>query len=140
MEFSQLEKDIKAFLSEIYPNIEVRVEPWFADRSRMAVYFVEEEFASLYPLQRYHYLKHLIPSDYQEQHMANAVWFELAPGEETSDLEYPDEELISEIGEDVIKVLIKCSFFEALDNLFCPCDGPQGPFGVQVIFGFQRKS
>jgi hypothetical protein len=59
----QLETDIRAFVRRAYPNIEVRVEPWTADPKRPAVYFTEAQFASLYPTQRYHYLRHLIPAD-----------------------------------------------------------------------------
>jgi hypothetical protein len=38
-------------------KIEVRVEPWPGDRSRRAAYFTDARFASLYPAQRYHYLR-----------------------------------------------------------------------------------
>jgi hypothetical protein len=89
----QVERDVKRFLTDSYPNIQVRVEPWRGDPSRLAVYFTEEKFVHLYPAQRYHYLVHLIPDEYYNAHLKNAVWFELAPGEDPGQLQYPDEEL-----------------------------------------------
>jgi Protein of unknown function (DUF2695) len=118
----QLETDIRGFVRRAYPEIEVRVEPWAADPNRPAVYFTEAQFASLYPAQRYHYLRHLIPADYYERHLADSEWFELAPGERPEDLEYPDAELIADIGPDVMRCVSGARVFEALDDLLCPAD------------------
>ena len=76
----QIETDLKRILADSYPDIDIRVEAWSEDRNRNAVYFTEEKFVHLYPMQRYHYLAHLIPDDYFAAHLENAVWFELAPG------------------------------------------------------------
>jgi Protein of unknown function (DUF2695) len=119
----QLEADIRDFVRRAYPNIEVRVEPWTADPRRPAVYFTEAQFASLYPAQRYHYLRHLIPADYYDCHLADSEWVELAPGERPEDLEYPDSELISDITADVTRCLYGAGIFEALDDVLCPADG-----------------
>jgi hypothetical protein len=119
----QLETDIRAFARRAYPNIEVRVEPWAADPKRAAVYFTEAQFASLYPAQRYHYLRQLIPTDYYERHLTDSEWFELAPGERPEDLEYPDSELITDITPDVMRCLSGAGIFEALDDVLCPPDG-----------------
>jgi hypothetical protein len=118
----QLEADIRDFVRRAYPNIDVRVEPWAADPSRPAVYFTEAQFASLYPAQRYHYLRHLIPTDYYERHLADSEWFELAPGERPEGLEYPDAELIADIAPDVMRCLSSAGIFEALDDELCPAD------------------
>lgn len=116
----QLEADIRGFVRGAYPNIEVRVEPWADDPKRPAVYFTEAQFASLYPAQRYHYLRHLIPADYYDRHLADSEWFELAPGERPEDLEYPDSELIADISPDVMRCLSGARVFEALDDMLSP--------------------
>jgi hypothetical protein len=121
--FQQLETDIRDFVRRPYPNIEVRVEPWSADPKRPAVYFREAQFASLYPAQRYHYLRHLIPTDYYERHLTDSEGFELAPGERPEDLEYPDSELIADITPDVMRCLSGAGVFEGLDDVLCPADG-----------------
>ena len=106
VDLRQLEADIRGFVRGAYPNIEVRVEPWADDPKRPAVYFTEAQFASLYPAQRYHYLRHLIPADYYDRHLTDSEWFELAPGERPEDLEYPDSELIADISPDVMRCLL----------------------------------
>ena len=125
MDLRQLESDIRGFVSRAYPNIQVRVERWAADPSRAAVYFTEAQFAALYPAQRYHYLRNLIPADYYERHLADTEWFELAPGERPDDLEYPDSELIDDITPHVMRALLAAKVFQALDDLLCPSDGSQ---------------
>lgn len=123
--FQQLEADIRELVRRGYPNMEVRVEPWGDDPSRPAVYFTDARFAALYPMQRYHYLRHLIPADFYHRHLINTEWFELAPGESPDDLEYPDSELIADITPDVMRVLGQARAFEALDDLLCPADPSQ---------------
>ena len=123
MNLQQLETDIRGFVRRAYPNIDVRVEPWTDDPTRPAVYFTEAQFASLYPAQRYHYLRHLIPTDYYERHLTDSEWFELAPGEHPENLEYPDSELIADITPDVMGCLSGAGIFEALDDALCPADG-----------------
>ena len=125
MNLQQLEADIRGFVRRAYPHIEVRLEPWAADPTRPAVYFTEAQFAALYPAQRYHYLRHLIPGDYYERYLSNAEWFELAPGERPEDLEYPDPELITDITPDVMRCLAGGRVFEALDDVLCPADPSQ---------------
>jgi hypothetical protein len=118
----QLETDILGFVRRAYPNIQVRVEPWTADPKRPAVYFTEAQFAALYPAQRYHYLRHLIPAEYYDCHLTDSEWFELAPGERPEDLEYPDAELIADITPDVTRCLTGANVFRALDEVLCPAD------------------
>jgi len=125
VDLEQLETDILAFVRQAYPNIEVRVEPWAEDPKRPAIYFTAAQFASLYPAQRYHYLRNLIPADYYDRHLTDTEWFELAPGERPEDLEYPDSELIADITPDVMRCLVGAQFFETLDSVLCPADGPQ---------------
>ena len=125
MDPGQLATDIRGFVRQAYPNMEVRVEPWADDPTRQAVYFTEAQFAPLYPAQRYHYLRNLIPADYYDRHLADTEWFELAPGERPEDLEYPDSDLIEEITPDVMRVLLGARVFEALDDVLCPRDASQ---------------
>jgi hypothetical protein len=123
VDLKQLETDILSFVRGAYPNIEVRVEPWAEDPKRPAIYFTEALFATLYPAQRYHYLRNLIPAEYYDRHLTDTEWFELAPGERPEDLEYPDSELIADIAPDVMRALAGARFFEALDHVLCPADG-----------------
>ena len=105
-----------------YPDIDIRAEPWEQDSERLAIYFVDGKFSLIYPYQRWHYLTHLIPADYQEQYLSTSVWFELAPGESPHDLRYPDEELIADITPDVMRILNKVGFFARLEDKMCPTD------------------
>jgi len=116
----QIESDLKRILAGSYPQIDVRVEPWTEDPGRIAVFFTEELFVHLYPMQRYHYLVHLIPDDFLAAHLDNAVWFELAPGESPEDLRYPDDELVAAITPDVMKCVDGSGFFRELDDALCP--------------------
>jgi uncharacterized protein DUF2695 len=100
--------------------MDIRAMPWDHDLTRTAISFTEPKFALTYPYQRWHYLTHLIPAEYQEAHLHDSVWFELAPGEKPEDLRYPDEELIDSITSDVMKCLSGARFFEALDDVMCP--------------------
>jgi Protein of unknown function (DUF2695) len=118
----QLEADIRGFVRRAYPDIDVRVEPLVADPKRAAVYFTDAQFASLYPAQRYHYLRNLIPAEYYDRHLADSEWFELAPGERPEDLEYADSELVDEITPDVMRALSGAKVFGALDDVLCPSD------------------
>ncbi|MBB3205676.1 hypothetical protein FHS27_001480 [Rhodopirellula rubra] len=118
----QIADDIRGFVSSSYPDMDVRVEHWQQDPSRLAVYFTDAKFALIYPYQRWHFLANLIPSDYQEQNLSTSVWFELAPGESPDDLSYPDEELIADITPDVMRILTAIGFFRKLDDIMCPND------------------
>jgi hypothetical protein len=112
--------ELKGFLRHAYPEIAVRVESWAEDSSRIAIYFIEQKFSLLYRWQRYHYLRHLIPKDFFDANLKDTVWFELAPGEDPSDLESPDEALIKDITPSVMKCVNASGLLEALDDAFCP--------------------
>jgi hypothetical protein len=116
----QLVADLRRFITPSYPEMDIRTLPWDRDPARIAIYFTEQKFALIYPYQRWHYLTHLIPADYQEAHLKDSVWFELAPGEKPEDLQYPDEELIDSITPAVMKCLTASRFFEHLDDAMCP--------------------
>jgi hypothetical protein len=126
MELDKTREELLEFLRPSYPDIQIRVERWDEDTSRMAIYFTDPKFALIYPLQRFHYLSHLIPSEYHERKLANTIWFELAPGESPTDLRYPDEQLIASITPDVMKCVLGAKVFDALDDLLCPID-PAAP-------------
>ncbi|HYC30875.1 MAG TPA: DUF2695 domain-containing protein [Gemmatimonadales bacterium] len=125
MDPRRLEADILDFVREAYPRMQVRVEPWADDPTRLAIHFIEAQFAPLYPAQRYHHLRHLIPADYYDRHLTDTEWFELAPGERPDDLRYPDDELIADITPDVMRVVLGTRVFEALDDLLCPRDASE---------------
>lgn len=127
MTHSEIVSQLKEFLADSYPDISIRIEPWKDDPTREAIYFEEKKFGVLYPMQRYHYLVHLIPRDFCDQHLSEAVWVELAPGESVDDLQYPDEDLIKSISPDVMKALERSDFFAALDDLMSPADGSVEP-------------
>ncbi len=116
----QLVADLKGFITPSYPKIDIRATPWEHDPNRLAIFFTDPQFSLIYPYQRWHYLTHLIPVDYQKEHLETSVWFELAPGEIPADLRYPDEELIQSITPDVIRCLNGARFFESLDDVLCP--------------------
>lgn len=119
---SEIINDLLGFIAPSYPNIDIRAEPWEHDPNRLAVYFTDEKFSLIYPYQRWHYLTHLIPADYQDEHLSTSVWFELAPGESPADLRYPDEELIADITPDVMRILMRIGFFKRLDDVMCPVE------------------
>jgi hypothetical protein len=99
----------------------VRAEYWTKDPSRIALFFIDERFRTLYRRQRYHYLVPLIPEGYRDSMLAEAVWFELAPGERPETLEDdPDDELIEAITADVLGTLQRGGFFTALDEMLSP--------------------
>src|SRR5688572_16091244 len=101
---------LHGFVDEAYPGIEIWTEPYADDPSRTAVFFRHPLFSPLYSQQRYHYLVHLIPEWFVDQHLAGTVWYGLAPGESPDELRWPDEELIEQIEPDVMLVLEKSGF------------------------------
>lgn len=124
---TEIVNDHRAFIEPSYPNIDIRAEPWEQDPNRLAIYFTDEKFSLIYPYQRWHYLTHLIPNDYQEEHLSTSVWFELAPGESPAELRYPDEELIANITPDVMRILKGTRFFDRLDDAMCPAEAGRTP-------------
>ena len=120
---------IKEHVREAYPDMEVRVEdPGPAsDFEQRRVYFIEPMFAALYPLQRFHYLIHLFPEDFYEEHLEDTEWFELAPGEDPADLHYPDDEKVEAMVDRVMEDLGKVGFFELMDDVFSPIDPDTEP-------------
>jgi hypothetical protein len=120
----QIQKALSTFIHTSYPDKEIRVEPWADDPARLAVYFMEPKFAVLYPQQRWHYLHHLIPAEFQDRYLSTSVWFELAPGESPSDLVYSDDEGVAAITEPIMTILNKTSFFTTLDEAFTCSEKP----------------
>jgi hypothetical protein len=130
---------LKDFLSESYPGISIRIEPWRGDPARSAIYFEHEKFAALYPMQRYHYLIHAIPEDFYRKHLSECIWVELAPGETEDDLRYPDEELMESISPDVLHVLGKSGFFARLDDLMSPPEEGAAPAACHGDFRHTKR-
>lgn len=113
----ELQEKLYEFIRPRYPDIVIKVEDT-ADNIRQ-LYFTDDKFNLLYPKQRYHYLVHSIPLDFYDQHLQNATWFELAPGENPDELEYHDEETIIDIKDDILSILRnKTDFFNILDKEF----------------------
>ncbi len=112
-----LEKELFEYIKVSYPNIEINVIDE-EDESRH-LYFIEEKFALLFPMQRYHYLIHLIPNEFYNKHLSNTIWHELAPNENVEELDYHDEETIESIKSDVLGIIEKkTDFIEQLDFQF----------------------
>lgn len=122
MSNTEIISSLKGFLASSYPNISIRIEPWRDEPGRNAIYFEDQKFALLYPMQRYHYLIHSIPEDFYQRHLAETVWVELAPGETVDHLRYPDDELIKSIAPDVVRSMEGSGFFAGLDDLMSPLD------------------
>jgi hypothetical protein len=121
---AKIESDIRGFVRASYPEMVVRAEYWVEDPSRIALFFIDERFRTLYPRQRYHYLVHLIPKEYYDSALADTVWFELTPEERPEEVEDdPDEQFVASITPDVLGVLREKGFFSALDEIFCPKSG-----------------
>jgi len=117
MTIDELQEKLYSFTQSSYPDIKIEVKD-NADKTR-SIFFTADKFKYLYPKQRYHYLVHLIPSDFYQDYLENTAWFELAPGENADDLDYHDEETIEEIKETILSVLNdKTDFVSLLDNEF----------------------
>lgn len=118
---AKIESDIRGYVRASYPEMVVRAEYWEKDPSRIALFFIDERFRTLYPRQRYHYLVSMIPKDYYDSMLADTVWFELTPEERPEMVkDDSDEELIASITPDVMGTLQGKGFFAALDEMFCP--------------------
>jgi hypothetical protein len=117
MTTKELQDKLYEFVKPSYPDIKINVVDT-AENVRQ-LYFTDEKFEVLYPKQRYHYLTHLIPSDFYDQNLQDTEWFELAPNENPDDLDYHDQETIDEI-KDVILSLLKdrSDFVSLLDIEF----------------------
>lgn len=117
MTTKELQKKLYEFVQPGFPNIQINVVDT-PDNVRQ-VYFTDDNFEMLYPKQRYHFLTHLIPADFYDQHLQHTEWFELAPDETIDELDYHDQETIDEI-KDVIISLLKdrYNFVSLLDEAF----------------------
>jgi len=112
----EIQEKLYEFIKPTYPDIEIKVED--TDNNRQ-LFFTDNKFTALYPKQRYHYLIHLIPSDFFENYLQNTEWFELAPGEVPDDLDYHDEETIKDIKDMILTILRdKVHFVSRLDKEF----------------------
>ena len=139
---SELALEIKDKLKTTYPDIIVWIEQDKKDPFRTAVFFVEEKFRDLYPLQRFHYLMHTLSEEYLETlsvRLPNARWYELAPGQAPEDLRYPDEKEIEEITPYIMGALAECKFFEKLDDLMAPADATISPKPCNDNFSLSRS-
>jgi len=116
----QISIKLKEFLHDSYPNMRIEVKQCEEDNSRISVSFTEEKFKLLYPEQRCHYIRHLIPNSFFEKFLSNSVWFELAPGEDKKKLRYLDEEYIKDSAPFITEALEKIKFFKKLDNQMLP--------------------
>jgi len=115
MTTEELQDRLYNFAKQSYPDIKIKVVDT-AENVRQ-LYFTDDKFEFLYPKQRYHYLTHLIPSDFYEQNLQDTEWYELAPNENPDDLDYHDQETIDEIKEPIISLLKdKVGFVALLDK------------------------
>ena len=70
MTTEQLQEKLYEFIRPSYPDIKINVVDT-AENVRQ-LYFTDDKFEVLYPKQRYHYLTHLIPSDFYDQNLQDA--------------------------------------------------------------------
>jgi hypothetical protein len=125
MTHAEIAAKTKEYLSAAYPHISVAIQDATGATDKAHIIFTEEKFAVLYPMQRYHYLVHNIPKEFFDAHLRDFIWVELAPGEKVSDLRYPDEDLIKDIGPDVLRAITRAGIFKALDDIMLPTDPTQ---------------
>lgn len=117
MTAQELQEKLYEFTKQRYPNIKIEVVD--TTENVRQLYFTDDKFEFLYPKQRYHYLTHLIPSDFYEQNLQDTAWYELAPNENVDNLDYHDQETIDEIKEPMISLLKdKVGFVALLDKQF----------------------
>lgn len=117
MTTQELQERLYEFVKSSYPDIKINVVDT-AENVRQ-LYFIDDKFEVLYPKQRYHFLTHLISSDFYEQHLQDTELFELAPNENPDDLDYHDQETIDEIKGPIISILRdKVNFVAILDKEF----------------------
>lgn len=122
MTTTELQDKLYEFIRTSYPDIEIKVKD--TEDGIRCLYFIDEKFKNLFPRQRYHYLVHLVPDEFYEQHLRNTTWFEMAPDEHPNDLAYHDEETIEEIKEDILSILKdKVGFVSLLDIQFTNGEG-----------------
>src|SRR5690349_3650626 len=114
---SELQKKLYTFLTPAYPDIEINVVDTVTNIRQL--YFTSEKFRVLYPKQRYHYVAHLIPSDFCDQNLQGTTWFELAPNENPADVDYHDQATIDDIKDIILLILQdKVEFFSLPDKEF----------------------
>jgi hypothetical protein len=135
----ELANALKGYLIGDYPDIDVQVLERDAEHTRRRVIFRSQKFSVLYPLQRYHYIVHHIPREFYDQHLGDAEWYELAPGETEADLRYPDEELVRSITPNVMRCLGGSGFLRRLDDRMCPADGSRSPESCHGDFRIARS-
>jgi Protein of unknown function (DUF2695) len=117
MTTSEIQEKLYELIKPTYPDIIIKVED--SSENIRKLFFTDDKFTALYPKQRYHYLIHLIPSDFFEDNLQDAEWFELAPGERPENLDYHDEETIKEIKDTILPILRdKVPFVSLLDGEF----------------------
>ncbi|QES91052.1 DUF2695 domain-containing protein [Rhizosphaericola mali] len=117
MTTEQLQEKLYEFIRPSYPDIKINVVDTVENVRQL--YFTDDRFELLYPKQRYHYLTHLIPSDFYDQNLQSTEWFELAPNEKPDELDYHDQETIDEIKEPILSILKdKVGFVSLLDKKF----------------------
>jgi hypothetical protein len=115
----EIAEELRGYVRQQYPDMVIEVRLAEDGSGRREVYFIEERFRKLYPLQRYHYLQHLIPEEFCVAQLGESTWYECAPGEDPAELMFPDDELVEDITADVLGVLRECGFFERLDAILC---------------------
>ena len=117
MTSEELKNRLLEFIRPVYPGIEIEVLD--QQDGKRHIYFTDEKFRVLYPLQRYHYLTYQIPHDFYEQNLSQTIWHELAPGENPDELGYLDPETIESIKEIILGIIKnKTPFINELDSRF----------------------
>ncbi|MDC0584672.1 hypothetical protein OAO55_02965 [Bacteroidales bacterium] len=111
MEAKKLTEALYGFLKEKYPNIKIEVK---GKEPEQEIFFLEDSFKHLFPLQRYYFINGAIPDDFFDKHLSEAIWYELAPGEKPQDLEYHDEDVVAELHDEIIEMLSEKSEYKTV--------------------------
>ena len=116
MNIPEVQKQLLGYVSASYPNMQIDI---IESEGKTHIYFTDEKFKDLYPRQRYHYLSHLIPSDFYNSFLSHTIWYELAPHEKPEELDYHNDETINSIKDLILKILKeKTHFIQQLDHQF----------------------
>ena len=114
----EIQSKLTEILRQHLPDIVITVEDSGANSERPLITLIDPSFEGLYPEQRFRVILHALPKEFLNQHLENAEWRELAPGEDLSSIEYPDAGLIEDISPDVLAVVGGSEFYKRLDSAF----------------------
>lgn len=112
--FDNIKQQLHTFLKPAFGGIEIDVSHsprW----DRLALTLTHADFARWLPEQRFKKIVQRIPPEFFEEHLAGAVWFELAPGQTQDDLlKARRSEDVADDEPKLARALFDKTFFDAL--------------------------